>query len=551
MQKRITESVKRSSSGTLFGMLVFAGSFLFRIMVYLRYVADHPGLPFAPNAFPGVLASHFREYVLFNDCIPPLTYVIQKVLLSAAGLRVAGQYHVHLLYLFLADSIAVTLLYRVMDKVSVNRWVALALALAYSFALIVFELWYAGLMGHYDVYTTFFNCLFIFCLASWIEARTWTATLGFSAACGLLMLQLNVTSYSVPVLLMVQAAWLLFRREFRQARLFQWLTITGCVMLLVGVLSLRAFRRTGSFSVSPKGGAASMMFVQRALGWSDFYENNPPALPVIQKFLMDSGAPDWYRWCYDHAIPPTGPDGKPSNGWTFLSHAFGICMPWSSAHGVADRPWPFDFGPLASRLDRFGQPRLAAIIRKDQEDSYARQYLFQGYSPELSPRWIGVYAGESLRLTRALFMSRPLLYLRTMKAVHEEYATGGPEFLHGLRPENADAYFLHRYVEILSHNFFPWLMKTAYSVFLWGGLLIIIRWWRWREEAATNVYGILVVQVVFFSVVFSGLVTVENPRYFMFSIPALLVMLGLVLQTSVVLFVEFFRYILQLRRARA
>ena len=263
-----------------------------------------------------------------------------------------------------------------------------------------------------------------------------------------------------------------------------------------------------------------MMFVQSAL------ESQPAS---VRQVVLESGAPSWYLWCYDHPSLPTGV--LPGTLWDRLAPAFGICMPWGAAPNIAGKPWPFEFDGLIRELETARRPDLAAWVARDQSDSLSRQYLFMGHSPELSPRWIAIYGQQSQRVGLHLLRTRPGLYYQTMRKHHNQLFWGmGPEFPARTGGELRTMEYPYR-VELarFARFWFPAVPRAAYLVLPYACAFALIavvvsRRRGWDVEHALEVLRILLYlgfPVLMSALFYSGAVAVENDRYFVHVLPYL------------------------------
>ncbi len=274
---------------------------------------------------------------------------------------------------------------------------------------------------------------------------------------------------------------------------------------------------------SNKGGPAMMMVVQRAYN----YDVNR-----IRNVMKESGAPDWYIWAYDHATPPVDPvTGKPSDGWMNLAQAFGICFYPSTRENK--NVWNYQFDPLLVYLRQNGSIDLAAAVEADSTDAVNKPYRFAGYSPELSPRWIGIYGDVSKKMFFKAIEKNPVGMFRSFFIQQAIFAAYGPLF-----PYNA----IKDKPSLLARSGIRSLRSPIplQPLFIFAALLFAILGWitylrvllnipeaaidffktkKQQAKVHINVFLLLSIPVILLAVVYSCLVGGENDRYFMQATP--------------------------------
>lgn len=477
-------------------------------------------------SYPRALYENFWSYIWNVSLIPPLNFVLDAIPVSLLGPDRNAAWHGYLWLEFILDLAATALVFAAVRRLRAHAVIAWLVALGFSVALLPFELWRSNYnMSHYDHYTPVLASFLAFgCVGLVVNGHTWRNVLATGAAGLLLVLQMSAATYVVPAVFALIAV----------------IDLTGCgrtglnwrkaaVLLLwpiagVSALLLKNVATSGIAAPSTKGGPAMMMFVQRALGY------DPVA---VRKLAVESGAPEWYLWAYDRPVIPPGLSPENQIAWLHLSRAFGICMPWTGNASADEQPWPFNFDQLLTQLRSSAPPEVAGWVEKDRYDSLHRHYLATGSSPELSPRWIGLYGKHSLKVGAYLFKTQPMLYLNTMRSNHDDVFWGkGPEFLvrvgRDLKTQN------YRFRDALADyngRVFSRVLRAAYiGMPVMLGLWLLWAAWRRLKGASpasaldsARLYLFLGAPVWAGAAIYSGAVAVENDRYFVHVIPYLLV----------------------------
>ena len=436
-----------------------------------------------------------------------------------------------LLLVFLMDIAAVMLLFDAAKKLGSNKSRSFFILILFSTVLIPFELWREGM--HYDHHTIFFTSLFAWSLVKLITNKnSFGNALLVSVAGGLLVAQSAANSAIVPVSLVLIVSWLYFpERRFKQ--LIMSLIV---VLMLPAIVLIAVSKKNQSVSseslTSNKGGPAMMMVVQRAY----HYDVNG-----IRNLVKESGAPDWYTWTYDHATPPVDPaTGKPSYGWMNLAQAFGICFypPTKENKNV----WNYNFDPLLNYLKQNGPINLVAAVEADSADAVNKPYRFAGYSPELSPRWIGIYGDVSKKIFFKAIEKNPVGMFRSFFIQQGIFAAYGPLF-----PYNA----IKNKPSLLARSGIRSLRSSIplQPLFIFAALLFAILGWitylsvllnipaviidffkpkNQKTTGGTNVFLLLSIPVILLAIVYSCLVGGENDRYFMQATPYIVILATLI-----------------------
>jgi hypothetical protein len=380
------------------------------IMVVLDFSSFSLG---RPSPYSEALNSHFWTYLWNTSLIPPLNYIIDAFLVHFIGFN----WWLKLPVIFFMDVVAAYLLFRASLLIGCKAQRSLLLAIFYSLALVPFELWWWG--RHYDHLTIFFVSLFSFFVVKWIYSCSTKNSIYVSVSAALLILQSSVATYIVPMVLLIS----LF---VNHKILSNWRSFLGrgilCFVLpiiAISFLMVKNYHHSGIMSSSTKGGPAIMMIVV------NIYRDR---IDELREFLVQNDIPDWYIYAFDNPVYPTDENGAPYKDWLkiHLSRSFGITMPWTK---FEDTSWPYDFEPLHKFLVSEGEIELAKIVARDIYDTKHRKYLFQGSSPELSPRWISHYGKISTRIALKVLLSNPIPYMYQVLINQFRYSIRYPTYI--------------------------------------------------------------------------------------------------------------------------
>lgn len=397
-------------------LLVLGVGFVLRLIAYLGMpILEYGRAPAATLLYYTALLEHFAEYVAFTTLKPPLTYAIHSVVLRLVGPEAAYERSAFLLVTFLFDLVASALIYQAARTVGVRRsWAALSAGL-YSLALIPFELWRSG--THYDHLTTLFASFVVYAGVRYIRRPHLVSSGGLAIAGALLVMQFPVAAYVMPAAALAASA-IVWRTSAVSTRVLlgtALLAFTGPV-LAAAAITLKNDAYAGVRAPSNLAGPSLMVFAHEAT------KDDRRALRVV----MDRAkVPAWYLWCFDNAIPPADSSGRAISGWEVLAPAYGICYRGTEPTAAA---WPSDFEPLLGHLKETQSRAELTLVASDSLDAQERRYLYAGFSPELSARWIGHYGAVSTRVALTLLLTEPVRYVRTAAITQLRYVTYGPYF---------------------------------------------------------------------------------------------------------------------------
>ena len=520
--------VKNKFSSPLSLLLLW--SIALRIIVYLLLpVSDDFGkYTYSGPLFFSALQEHFGDYLSFTTNIPPGTFLIDALVIGITGAKTAMAIRAFLILVSMLDIIALFLLWDITGMIGTDKKTSFWAILLYSTALIPFELWHNGM--HYDHPTLFLTTLFLWSLIRLLKKETgllnWILV---SVAGALLVSQSAVNSAIVPfTILFFLLVIYIPQKKYGKLVLAVLITLSFPVTVLK-IISNKNQKEGQESLTSNKAGPAMMMVVQRAYQYD---VNN------VRSQIQSAGAPDWYLWAYDHATVPIDPlSGKPYHDWINLSQAFGICF--FSQNNQHKGPWAFDFDPLMQYLESTKKDKLLQIVKEDAADAVERPYRYAGFSPELSPRWIGVYGGISKKIFFATIHNHPAGMLKAFAAQQGIFATYGPLFPYNTT-QASPSFFARSGVRTskesipLSFLFIP--VTLAFAVLLWITYLLMLMnipvfiWQFFKslrpEKKLLRVDDFLLVSVpaICVAVIFSCLVGGENDRYFMQGSPYIIIL---------------------------
>jgi len=502
------------------------GSVILRVIIYLllppakefEQYADSERLYFS------ALTEHFSEYFSFTTNIPPASYIINAALLDLVGIKMALHIRAFLILVSIMNIAAIAFLFNAAKKLTSDQRFSFLLISLFSAALIPFELWREGM--HYDHFTLFFTSLFAWSLVRLIkDENSFFNTVMVSIAGALLVSQSAVNSVVVPASIFAILAFLYMpAKQYKKLALSLVITLFLPLVLLVAISKKNQNGGNESLT-SNKGGPAMMMVVQRAYNYD---------VEKVRAVMKESDAPEWYLWTYDHATAPVDPSTfKPYPGWMNLSQAFGICF--FDTPNAGNAPWSFNFQALLNNLRQNGPEELLQAVAADSADAASRPYLFAGYSPELSPRWIGIYGEFSKKIFFKTIVKNPLRMLKVFVIQQGIFAVYGPLFpyntIHsgpsflardGLRTLQ-DKIPLHSVFSFVAFVF-AIIAWVTYAIILLNIPVSIWKFLSGRGSLGANYFLLLSFPALMLAIVFSCLVGGENDRYFMQVTPYIVVL---------------------------
>ena len=515
---------------------VFSPQLLILISIILRGVIYFFSL--YPNEIQSVsptdrlyyeaLRYHFFEYLWYTTNIPPVTHIINAIVFVFFKPEIAYGKFIFLIVTFILDILSLFLLFSASCKFGITRKVSFFLALFYSFTIIPFEVWRFGSL--YDHHSLFFTSLYIYAISLFYSDKRLRSAALMSLAGGLMIAQSSISSVVVPMTSLFIVVLLNIKLKGKDLIKRIGIVLIGPVAILL-LISTKNYMVADTFATSTKSGPAMMMFVRRALGRDNVR---------IEKLLREAGAPGWYIDCFNSAVIP--PDLKPENpnfkGWLNLSRDFGICFPWTN---IEADTWPYDFGPLLALIRKYNEPYIERKIIEDIDDMHKRKYLFAGYSPELSPRWIGIYGSISMQMGKWLLLHKPFTYFKNALRTQGLFFVRGTSFFRitlytNKKPHSLSTLSSPIHGEMLFYvvtTIFEWAARVIYilmfayaALISWKIVRNLINNRAYRLPHDYHVFLIMALPAILLSLMFSMTADVENDRYFVQITPYLVLCAG-------------------------
>lgn len=482
------------------------------------------------SLFMNTLRDHLGEYLWFSTHKPPLTYLLHAVVVRLFDNQTIHDHNIFLILVYGWDILAAMCLYRAATLLGCSSILSAIVITIQSLAFISLEQWWGGF--HYDHHTQFFTALFVLMASTFLTRPTkrWSvAALSVSAALLVAQSTVNAAVMVMTVTAMLVAVAIRDQWSFRVTtrRL-----IAGLVapLLMLGGLVFKNYLVASVPATSNLGGMATIMVVSQA-GYL--------TVDQLRQHVVDANVPSWYLWCFDNATSPLDPNGVPYTGWELHARESGICYPWTEMNS---NQWPHDFRPLRDHLSKTGETTLATIVDKDIADSMKRRYLFSGYSPNSSARWIAQYGAVSLQVYRHFVFNHPVAYLKVVRQLNQAFLAGAsyPELLKG--PDDAFRVEMAH----MKDMFAP--IGRAYRYLMWFGFWLIIAGWgyllsvivanhvfqnRHRYSISNWAIGFATFSLpaIALTIIFSSVVGGENHRYFYQITPYLLMVVLLTITT--------------------
>lgn len=332
---------------------LYAEAILHHFWDYIAYVH---------NVGVGVV---LRDAFLFYVGWPDAATAIGTVLAMASGIVAAG----------LA---CVTLC-----RIGVPGWLAAVVGMVLSLRLVPMEV--PTFSWGWDVLIPFLLSAYVYGLLGVVQGRGRIHYLIVGASGGFLSIYFQPTA---PLVLGTALLAAMFPRPFSfkdAARRFT--ALAAIPVLFIGGAVIKNGAAVGVYSVSSGAGeniSQNLNFAlpsDRGLGVLDFAE--------------ERGYPHWWLWCYQEA--------ERRQRWSAgINGAYGSC---------AYAPDGYDFSRLIDYLDRTGEARLAAIVRRDAATARQDPWMFAGATPTRATRFAAQYGLVSQKLLWDVIRYRTRNYL--------------------------------------------------------------------------------------------------------------------------------------------
>jgi hypothetical protein len=504
-------------------------SVVVRVLVYLLLPASDDFGKYA-NSGPlyfSALTEHFKDYLIFTTNIPPGTFVVQAAVFGLVDPETAMSVRAFLILISMLNITGIVLLFQSAKKIGANERFSFLVCCLFSIALISFELWRDGM--HYDHLTFFFTSLFVGSLVKVIRNADKLFNALLVAVTTALLISQSAANAAIAPFTVVAVFCLLYLPKKKYLK-FGLALIIGLSMplLILIIIGKKNSAETQESLTSNKAGPAMMMVVQRAYDFD---------VAKVRSIMQRGGAPEWYLWTYDHSTPPVDHVTLKSYPEAIsLSQAFGMCFFSAEVEG----PWKFDFNPLMNYLSQNGPKELLPIVKADAEDVVMRPYRLAGFSPELSPRWIGVYGSVSKKIFFKALTDNPGGMLKAFAKQQSVFGICGPLFMYNVS-QNERNFLARGALRTLKEKLpLHLLIEAAALIFAALALGVYVLSFGFIPFAlfksirnknnfsfyTTHPFLLLSIPVICIAVVYSCLVGGENDRYFMQATPYIVIMVS-------------------------
>lgn len=509
-------------------------SVLLRLIVYLllppaKELADYDPLE---ALFFTALQDNFSDYLYHITLIPPASYILSAGVFFTLG--IAGALHIRafLVLIGILNTGAVLLLNHACHKAGAGGKTSFWLLLLFSAILVPFELWREAM--HYDHFTVFFTAFFAWSLVGLIKnSNSYKAMIWVSLAGGLLVSQSAVNAAIVPFSILCIAIIL-----YLPARRFKKLLAALCIAwlfpgLILFTISMKNKNNGEEALTSNKAGPAMMMVVQRSYNYDS---------ARLREVIKGYNVPAWYLWTYDHPSVYTNPrTGEPDRQESLLAQAFGVYY-YSEESRRLGVPFGFDFHPLMAYL-RQNDPGVSFLrfLEADSSDISDKPYRMSGYSPVLTPRWIGIYGTVSKRIYFKTLLDNPAGMLKSFIIQQGIFSVYGPLFPHNVMKKETNILVRSGLrtlpgkipLEILFTALTLVFALVSFITYTFAilniPLLLFRKWKQYRPFANEEKKTFLLVSIplICVAIVFSCVVGGENDRYYMQLTPYLIILASL------------------------
>jgi hypothetical protein len=362
------------------------------------------------------LRDHLWNFILIYGVKPPLNALISGVIAKIFTDAEIYRYDIFLIFSLSCGFLASILFFKTAQLLTKKRPLILFLSLLYSTVLVPFEIISRG--RHLDQPTLFLNLLFIFLWIKAFQTKSFNYLIAASISGTVLISQSLSNALIVPMMLFVLLVlnFLNSKELYKSCKIF----LAGLLLPILFIASLCVKNQIVSKvpSISTLGGMSRGYFVfQRVL----------TDTASVKKIMEEIQMPEWYKWCFNNAQSPVNSEGVPYAGWLNFSRAGGLCFKNNTS--LEKGCWPFEFKPLYEHLVSTGESEAAGLVKLDMEDSCQRPYLFSGWHPWFTGRWIGYYGKHTEKVLRAILFRYPKQYLSAMVQTHKTFMFQGPGYI--------------------------------------------------------------------------------------------------------------------------
>lgn len=401
-------------------ILISLVSLLIRVVVYsLSDFTSIDGGNFQ-HSYYSALNNHFFEYFYSTTVQSPLITLIDAMLVNLFSYDFIFKYKVLLLFSFVLDVIAITLIYSIIIRF-VNSYYAIFFISLLSISLIPFEFWRLGV--HYDHYNLFFTSFFLFTLLNYImdETKFSVHILSFSSILLALLFPINIVV--VPVCLALLGLFKTINRNISTSIINLSLIPLVSVMLVIASFSIKNYSLNKDFNHSSKSGVSMMQLVSRS------FSHDPIKL---REFIVKSNTSKMFVWCFDN---PTYSDSD----LIYLSRHWGMCFQ-EQEDNTSDK-FPFSIDNMVDAATKIGSKEQVSSLLYDQYLINDKPYLLSGYAPEYSLRWTSIWGAEVRDLYLKAIQENPsgMLYIIAKQAA--VYSLYGPFFPYEVLWKSGDSHW--------------------------------------------------------------------------------------------------------------
>ncbi len=352
------------------------------------------------------LRDHFWEYVFFSHRKPPFHNILHAAPAWFFTNAELSRYDIYIHLIGVMDVVAIFFLYRA--SLLAGAWPPLAFAFLglFSFCLIPYGLHF----GSYDRPNVFLFSFFLYACAVFVRHRARGAwVLSISGA--LCILGSTVSALIVPMMVVLVAALFPLTDSWK-SKIRGIVVALSLPILMLTLLVTKNVHNANVWATANGAGHANVLFAIQLNDWKT---------QRVRDLLVESGAPEWYLWCFDHPEPM---DSTPD---MIYARSLGACGRMIGDYGAED--YPFDFKPVLNHLRLSGNSGMEALVREDMKTAREKPYLFTEFGL-MQTSWFAAFGRESTRFARYVFWKDPLAWIHHAELIHNNmWVPLGPERL--------------------------------------------------------------------------------------------------------------------------
>ena len=509
---RLPAFLASSRKGDVIAFFAIILSMLFLHLYFWKDVPSVIGTYYL--SYFDTLQNHFWEYIFSTTLKPPLTYIIQNIVINIFGIESIQNDFIFQKVVIFLDLVGLCALFVSMRIARINTYIAAAAAIGFSAYLMPLEFWRQGL--HYDHFSFFLNALFILGIALFARKVSVFSGIVLSVSGTLLLLQNTVFSLVVPATIVLTVFFVVVLRRTLVSGI---VIATMLLMLPVSTtlaISYKNYLAAGIFAPSNLGGPALMLVSMASVGYDT---------ERLRPLLDEAGVPGWYTWCYDNAVwdPAWGPMGAVN------ARSFGHCGEFIP---FGEPGWLIDLSELRKVLVDLNAETAIASVDGDIEIMAERPYLLLGYAPELSLRWTDTYGKVSAKFFMYDLLHSPLRYLRTFAYLERRFNEDGTSSPYAvmytpgspLAVDKPGFYLVDRVIRLMTIAFYfsVFIVLSSALIGIVRGLFRLIRSRSQDVALCSRSYDVSVTlagTTLILTFLYATIVGAENSRYFMYAAP--------------------------------